>query len=165
MLAKLIFSVLTILSSGYVGIKINNEYSKKLEFFVTFKAFLQYILVKIAFFQNKFSDCVLSFVETHKTNSDFFEKLCELSKSSKLNVEKVSEIIDTDISDKEKEMVAQFLVAISTSNISNVEKAINGCISEIELNINKYQEQKKTKGELAKKLSICVGLVICILLY
>ena len=162
---KIILSAVIVGICGYVGIQINSEYNKKLSFFNDFTMFLQYIMVKIAFFQNRFSDCINEFLLSNKPKNKFFEKLLLVSKTQNFNIDEIHNQIDLNILESEKLFVAKSIFNISSCNIENVEKYINGCITENQMNINKYNNLCKSKGILFKKISVYIGIAICILLY
>ena len=162
---KIILSVIIVATSGYIGLQINSEYNKKYLFFTDFGAFLQYLSVKIAFFQNKFVDCVKGFLEQKSRTNSFYKRLYELVRIQNIDANEIAKFIDINITDAEKLFISKTIEGIANSNFDSVEKYINGSITENQLNINKYNNLSNGKGKLIKKISVYIGIAICILLY
>lgn len=153
--------------SGLIGINIKNAIYKKYQLFAEINAFLHFISIKIAFFQDVYADCLNNFIQTNQLkNKEFFAEICSLIKNSNLSKENVLKSLkNLGLTADEQVEIYNIFASIGTTDITNQKQILQGNINQIEHKLNVLNQLKKTKGDVASKLSICIGLIICILIY
>lgn len=161
---KIIFCIIVMLLCTIIGILISNTYKQKITFFEEFESFLQYLNLKIAFLQDGFSECIKSFIEINNPKSDFFEQLYDKSRTGQINKEFLLPLLK-NIDASSSSSVADIIYSITNLDIDGAKKAIISGISFVKDKIEDSKLQYKTKGQIYLKISICIGALICILIY
>lgn len=164
---KIILCASIVFICGIIGITIRNVFYKKHQLFSEINAFLHFILIKIAFFQDVYADCLLNFIKTNKLkNHRVFSDMHKLVKQSNLNKKDFQSCVaKLGLSQTEEDELYNIFNSIGTTDILNQKSIIESNIKHIEYKLVILSEQKKSKGDVASKLSICIGLAICILIY
>ncbi len=162
---KFVLCTIIVLFSGIAGLIIKNQIDKKICYFEEINMFLQFLSVKIAFFQNYYADCIRDFIAQHKLkNQQFFENIEALISSSNFNFQAV-EKLTPQLQPSEQEFVFKIFSSIGFSDIISQQKIIDGLTKQNDLLLAQLKTQKEIKGDPAVKLSLCAGLVIAILIY
>ena len=120
---KIAICIIIVLISCLVGISISESYKQKITFFEEFESFLQYLDMKIAFFQDDFCKCVHLFIETNKPKSDFFEKLYKQSKVGQIDKKFLLSAL-TCLDKSTGGAVADIVCAITNMNVEDSKRAI-----------------------------------------
>ncbi len=163
---KSILCVLVVFLCGTIGINIKNTIYKKYQFYAEINAFFHFISIKIAFFNELYADCILNFINSNNLkNKKFFTELLGLINDNNLTKDNFKKIINNSVTTQEKEDLFNMFSAIGTTDIQNQNTIISANIKQLELKLNQLSQLKKTKGDVFGKLGICIGLVICILIY
>ena len=153
------------LASGFVGITIKNRITKKYQFFVNFDRFLNYLTINIAFFQKRLTLCVSNFANESSSKDMFYFDLERCLKANNFSKESVTNLLSKTLSKQEALQIAEFLIELSSSPEHKVEELISKEQSIIKSKLQEYSQKQKSVGSLAQKLSLCVGAIICILIY
>lgn len=153
--------------SGLIGINIKNAIYKKYQLFAEIYAFLHFISIKIAFFQDVYADCLNNFMQTNQLkNKSFFTEVYSQILTNNLSQENISKCLKNFcLTADEQAEIYNVFASIGTTDITNQKQILQGNIKQIEQKLNVLNQLKKSKGDVASKLSICIGLVICILIY
>ena len=163
---KLFLCVIIVFFSGCIGIAVKSSYNKKFQFYSEIDTFLHFISIKIAFFRDIYAECVDSFMGNNQLiNKKFFKNFKQLLIDGNFNKNEFFKIIDISLTDKEKEELFNILYSIGSTDIDNQNNILVGSKKQIENKVEELAKLKKTKGDVIAKLSICVGIVICILIY
>lgn len=163
---KSILGVTIVFLCGFIGLSIKNIIYKKYQFYNEINMFFHYISIKIAFFNDMYADCISNFINSNNLkNKFFFECLLNIIINSELTKENFNKAINISLSIHEKEELFTMFSSIGTTDIQNQNIIISGNIKQLELKLSQLSQLKKTKGDVFGKLGICIGLVICILIY
>lgn len=164
---KLIICMMIVFVSGYLGINIKNQIHAKYLLFVEINAFLHYFLVKIAFFKEVYVDCLKNYIESNNPKyKRFFSNIIDLINNNSLTQKSISDCTKSfNLSQEEQSQIYHIFANIGKTDLANQKKIIEANIALTEQKINYLEQQKKAKGEVSAKLGICIGLVLCILIY
>lgn len=163
---KIIFCTIIVFCSGYIGICIKNEYSKKVCFFTEFVAFLEYLSAKTAFFKDTLAENINNFIINNSPkNLSFYKALAESLCNATFNYNVLVSAIKVNIPSTEKQQLYSVITSLTTTDIIGLDKLLLGHITNVNLMLKKYQTLKKQKGDVISKLAVCFGLLICILIY
>ena len=164
---KIFLCAIIVFVSGLIGINYKSVIYKKYQLFSEINAFLHFILIKIAFFQDTYAECLQNFINTqHLKNKNFFQNVLSLIQCGKLTRESMLEHLNNrGLTNEEKVEIYDVFSSIGTTDLLNQNQILNGHIKHLEHKLKMLDELKKTKGDVVSKLSICIGLVICILIY
>lgn len=164
---KLFLCVIIVFLSGLIGANIKNEICKKYQIFKEIHAFLQFASIKIAFFKDYYADFIKEFINSQQLkNKQIFNLVLKLINSNNFTLENFSKsVAKYNLDNEETKLLYNIFSSIGSTDIINQEQILQGNIKQIEYKISELDEQKKHKGNMASKLSICIGLVICILIY
>lgn len=163
---KLILCAVIVFCSGYIGLIIKSHYNKKLCFYTEICAFFQYLKVKSAFFKDTLSENISNFViQNNPSNKVFFTDLDNLIKQTKLNRDSFNNIININLTDPEKQELYNMIFSLTGADIISFNNLVDGYVMQLKTKIENCQTQKKQKGDLSSKLAVCIGLLVCILIY
>ncbi len=162
---KILFCVIIVFCGGYVGIAISHEYDKRLTFFKEFKAFLHFFSIKIAFSKESLFECINLYMDQSKPkNKKFFTAFASNSKVGEFSQDLVK-TISAKLSDAEYKELLAIIKNLGTTDYLSQKDIISSAIADIDLKIDNCMQDKKTKGDIYKKIGVCVGLLACILIY
>ena len=163
---KILFCVVIVITCGIGGILYSDKYRKNYLFFADLSYVFNIFKIKIAFFQNSIANVIDECLPNIKSKKTFFSELIDALKQSTITEEKIIKMIDANISLDEKQLIARYFVGVSStyeqSELSSYIENGNNYFIERQ---NWYKSKENTDGNLAKKLSISVGIVISILMY
>lgn len=163
---KIFLCVIIVFFSGLIGLHVKDKFRKEVVFYNEIHMFLQYISIKIAFFQDVYADCIEAFTNSSALkNQRFFNQLLKLVKSGKLTQENFNSIVEIELSKQEQEELFQIFSKIGSTDITGQEKLLAGYSEQIKIKKEEIEKYKKTNADIFAKLSICIGIVICILIY
>lgn len=160
---KIFLCGLIVVLSGFVGVVINSNYNKKYAFFKDLYTFFNSLKLKIAFFKDKYEECICDYLK-QKPNNNFYVEQLKLIKDNQLTVPNLINIMP-NILQEEKEYVANIITTICSSEYSQSEKVIATAITFAQDKMKEYYNQINTKGKMIQKIALCVGLVISIIIY
>lgn len=152
---------------GIIGISIKAKIYKKYQLFEEINAFLHYISIKIAFFKDIYTDCIYSFLNSQQIqNVGIFKSIAKLIENGDFTQDNFNLVIEKfDLSPSEKVQLYNIFAHIGTTDINSQNLIIQGDIKQLEYNLSNLEKQKKSKADVWAKLGICIGLVLCILIY
>ena len=163
---KIYLCVAIVLFSGLIGASIKNQFNKKIAYFNEIDMFLHFLLIKIAFFKDSMPIAINNFMSINKLkNANFFNELLCIFKTQSLNANQFKNILPNFITNEESQQLFNIFYSISICSLEEQNQLINNHIKANYLNIQKYKNLKINKGDIATKISICIGLVISILIY
>ena len=164
---KLFLCIIIVFFCGAVGIGYKNKIYQKYQLFSEINKFLQFISVKIAFFQDIYADFLKNFINTNQLKyENFFDGLQRNIEMGDFSREKCFENLkNINLTKEEELLIYDIFKSIGTTDLDSQRQILRGHIEEIKQKLSELEMQKKTKGDVIGKLSICVGLVICILIY
>lgn len=162
---KILLCVIVAFCCGYIGIAISLEYDKKLSFYQELQAFLQILSVKIAFSKDVLADCISSYIQLNKPkNKKFYSVFADMCSAGEVQPS-VVESINVRLTEAEKGELYSLIKNLGTSDVFTQREIIQSGIANCSLKIESCSTLKKSKGDVYKKLGICIGLVISILIY
>ena len=162
---KIIICVTIAFCCGYIGIAISSEYDKKLTFYKELLAFLQILSVKIAFSKDVLADCINSYIALNKPkNKKFYQTLAAMCTTGEIN-DSVVNSANAKLTETEKGELFSLIKNLGISDVYTQKDIIQTGIGSCNLKIESCLALKKSKGDVYKKLGICIGLVISILIY
>ncbi len=152
---------------GIIGISIKSKIYKKYQLFAEINAFLHYISIKIAFFKDIYIDCINSFLNSQQLqNADVFKNVAKLIEDGNFTRNNFNLVVAKfDLSSAEQVQLYNAFAHIGTTDINSQNQILQGDIKGLEYNLSVLQKQKKSKADVCAKLGICIGLVLCILIY
>ena len=148
---------LIFVSISYLGFKVGDRFKKKEKFYYDFKNFLIYLKNEIGFFEKD----ILEIVSSYETKNSNLKLLLENYQAS-LNEKPFEEL--KILSKEENLKIIDFFNGVGASDCESQKEYIE---KNLEI-FNSCFEQAKLKnekqGSMYKKLSILLGLLVCIVL-
>lgn len=140
-----------------IGFKLGEKYKQKERFYYEFKNFLIYLKSEIGFFEKD----IVEIVSTYSSKNQHLSELLNSFKQSLLG-EKFEGL--KILSEEENFKIIEFLNGLGKSDCESQKEYIE---KNLEIFTNFYVEAKDKnlkQGTMCKKLSILVGVLVCILL-
>lgn len=162
---KIILCIFIVSLSGVIGIIAGNIYNKKSQYFGEIYMFFNFLKLKIAFFKNKLNICIKEFIESSNPKLELFSRLETLANKGQLTTDNLSTICPSSFTEEERKILSQFLILLSAGDIDTVSQTIYKAAEYSKEKQNAYFTLAKSRGVLIKKLSICIGILICIFIY
>ncbi|MBQ9790162.1 MAG: hypothetical protein IJW24_01025 [Clostridia bacterium] len=157
---------LVIFASGYVGKMISLKYKLREECFYVFVSFAGFAIDNISYFSDDIGRIFDKFVlDVQSKYVDDFKKIKELVLSESFELCDLSEIkLMAELKNSEKQEIFHFLKSLGKSCSESQVKMIEGQRQALVKRHNQSLEDKKQKGNIAFKLSVSIGVIVCILI-
>ena len=144
-------------SISFMGYKVGDRYRQKEKFYYEFKTFLIYLKSEIGFFKKD----IVQIVENYQTKN---KNLCLLLNNfgEFLNGEKAKNL---DILSLEENLnLHKFFEGLGKSDCDSQKEYIEKNLEIFEIVLNDAKQKNQKQGNMLKKLSILVGILVCIIL-
>jgi len=155
-----------VFASGYIGIQLANKYSHRVECYEILVHFCEYLSLNIYHLSDDVETIINKFTAdiSHKYIKDFQELIIKI-KSSNLEILDLNNIdLLTNLSMFEKNEVCTFLTKLGKSDKGSQCQIIDGYKKIFEQKLELVREEKKQKGAIAFRLSVSIGVILCILI-
>ena len=144
-------------SISFLGFKIGNVFKEKEVFYYDFKNFLIYLKSEIGFFRRD----IVEIIEAYQTKNKNITMLLGNFKQS-LNGENFQKI--NILSDSENAKIEEFFKGVGVSDCDSQKEYIEKNIEIFSKSYEDAKQQNLKQGIMYKKLSILVGILVCIIL-
>jgi stage III sporulation protein AB len=152
--------------SGSVGVIIKNEFNKKLAYYGEICAFLHLLKAKIAFSRDTIAECIDQFIALQQSkNKAFWAALKNYYNSGENNQDKIFDELKISLSSQEKQELWNIFSSLGKLDIDGEQETIQNALINLDIKIKAMEAAKKNKWDFIDKLAICVGILICILIY
>ena len=160
---KYILLIIVLFLCGLIGYILKEKYRQQKEFLEFMRSFVEYLHLNISIYKNNISEIINGYIINQKNKSAKYNKLFQ-NKAHKpvFNME----IIDYYIYNKDVGLVIKsFLIELGSGDGEFECKKIELFKSQLEDYISITNNELKTKGELAFKLWLAIGLIVDIILW
>lgn len=154
---KFVICVLIVVGCGYVGFVISLYYKKRERFFSDLVDFLQHAKTEIVFFQNRLTHIFLSF----ECGSELGKIL--KNRAGQIDGKETCVKKPVFLSDNEWQWIWGFLENIGRCDAQTEAEGIEQMIEKVVQTKTHSQVETKTKGTMAAKLGVVIGLAIAII--
>ncbi|MGN1208253.1 MAG: stage III sporulation protein AB [Christensenellales bacterium] len=144
-------------SVSFLGFRIGGKFKEKEKFYYDFKNFLIYLKSEIGFFKKD----IVEIVDNFSTKNFHLNELLQNYKQSLID-KKFNKI--NILNDEENDKLKKFFDGIGVSDCDSQTEYVE---KNLEIFGKKYEEAKienLKKGNMYKKLSILIGILICVVL-
>ena len=150
-----------IVTSGYVGNNIAQKYINRVNFYKNIIKFADFLLLNI----NGYNDNIISIINRYEDDNNCLQlkKLSFLSKSETEILECVSNMFSYKcLSQKELKEIVEFYFLLGKFNTASQLHYITSYKNLFEHEYNDAVLAQKQKGNISFKISISIGVLICI---
>ena len=157
---------LIVFSSGYIGNLIYKKYKNRVEFYETMLKFADFLILNIYHLNENIESIINNFASSlHENTARNFEIIKQQIVASSLTMDDVSKLqMCADLKPFEKKQVFEFLDSIGKSNTESQIHILESYKAIFEKSYDEAMLEKKQKGSIAMKISVSVGVVVCILI-
>lgn len=151
---KLSICIVLILLIAYLGYGIERYYSFKLKLAKEYNSFVSYVSRETTFLKST----VVDMIENYNFSSKELKNLLLNEVNGTLNE------IDNRISATLKDEIKLFLKELTTCDFGRLKFVVNNALEKSEILVKDAENDRRQKGELARKVIILIGIGLIIIL-
>ena len=156
----------TIFFSGYVGLLIAKKYNNRVKFYENIIKFADFLLLNIYHLNENLKTIFSKYIEMgNDKNFQHYEKLKNVRGNDNDYNTLINQIVlQMNIKKSEISDIVDFFKNLGKSNTESQIHLIEGYKSIFKNYYNQAVSDQKQKGSIAFKLSVSIGVVVCVLI-